>query len=449
MTLSQQFADFVIALRFEDLSAQAVTHAKDLLLDHIGVAAFGATTSWGKAVADTVRRLGGVEESSFYFAGQKTSMPHAAFVNGTFAHAFELDDSFGGVHPGSCVIPAAIAAAERENADGRTLITGIVAGYEILGRLSDAMRHISVKGHHPTGTIGPFGAAVATGKILALNSADMVAALGLAGNFPTGVCEFYLGTMEKRVFAGRAAESGIMATLLAQAGVTGASTIFEGEFGFCRVFSATPKLEKLTEALGTQFYTGRPYVKRYASAGTTHPYIDAAFNLYQRHPQRLADSESIREIRIEGPELILNRRRSETDIKDVMAAQYSIPYVVACTLSGGRPGIREFSAEGIRNHNVQSLLARCKAVPHQEFAGMGKITVSFHAGDEDHIDVENTNLPIAEAQREDITNKFYDLVSALFKKTEKAEPMVRMIENLENLRDVGALTRLMRVESQL
>jgi 2-methylcitrate dehydratase PrpD len=447
MTLSQQFSAFLVSLKFEDLPSLVVTHAKDLLLDHIGVAAFGATTSWGKAVADTVRRLGGVEESSFYFVGQKSSMPHAAFVNGTFAHAFELDDSFGGVHPGSCIIPAAIAAAERKNANGRALIAGIVAGYEILGRLSQVMRHISVKGHHPTGTIGPFGATAAAGKIIGLEVDEMVSALGLAGNFPTGVCEFYRGTMEKRVFAGRAAESGIMATLLAQAGVTGASTIFEGEFGFCRVFSEAPKLEKLTEGLGTQFYTGRPYVKRYASAGTTHPYIDAALSLRQRHKQRLADSHTIGEIRISAPELILNRRRSETEITDVMAAQYSIPYTIATTLARGRPGIREFSEEGIRDHNVQSLLARCKTVPYRDGADMGRITVTFEAGDEDGAEVQNTNLPIVQTRREEIASKFYDLASVLFGKTGKSEKIVSLIENLENVPDVTTLTALMRIGS--
>jgi 2-methylcitrate dehydratase PrpD len=447
MTLSQQFSEFVVLLKFQDLPALAVTHAKGLVLDHIGVAAFGATTSWGKAVAETIGRLGGVEESSYYFAGRKTSISHAAFVNGTFAHAFELDDSFGGVHPGSCIIPAAIAAGERENADGRALITGVVAGYEILGRLSEAMRHISVRGHHPTGTIGPFGAAVAAGKVIGLNVPDMVSALGLAGNFPTGVCEFYRGTMEKRVFAGRASESGILAALLAQAGVTGASTIFEGEFGFCRVFSEAPKLEKLTEALGTEFYTGRPYVKRYASAGTTHPFIDAALTLHEQHKQALADSASVAEIRIEGPELMLNRRRSETKITDVMAAQYSIPYVVSSALFRGRPGIRDFSDKGIENPGVQRLLTRCTAVPHREYAGMGKITVRFQHGGDVSADITNTNLPIAQVAPQEITKKFYDVASVLFGQTEPLEKVFKAIDTLENMTNVRALTELMTVES--
>jgi 2-methylcitrate dehydratase PrpD len=196
MFLSQQIAEFVSKLDFDDLPPAVVSQAKDLLLDHIGVAAYGATTSWGKAVAETVRRFGGAQESSFYFTEHRAPALHAAFVNGTFAHAFELDDSFGGVHPGSVVIPAAIAAGERQGADGRAVITAIVAGYEILGRLSEAMRHISVKGHHPTGTIGPFGSAAAAGKLFDLSNDHLISALGLAGNFPTGVCEFYRGTME-------------------------------------------------------------------------------------------------------------------------------------------------------------------------------------------------------------------------------------------------------------
>ena len=309
------------------------------------------------------------------------------------------------------------------------------------------MRHISVRGHHPTGTIGPFGAAVAAGKIIGLNVPDMVSALGLAGNFPTGVCEFYRGTMEKRVFAGRASESGILAALLAQAGVTGASTIFEGEFGFCRVFSEAPKLEKLTEALGTEFYTGRPYVKRYASAGTTHPFIDAALTLHEQHKQALADSASVAEIRIEGPELMLNRRRSETKITDVMAAQYSIPYVVSSALFRGRPGIRDFSDKGIENPGVQRLLTRCTAVPHREYAGMGKITVRFQHGGDVSADVTNTNLPIAQVAPQEITKKFYDVASVLFGQTEPLEKVFKAIDTLENMTNVRALTELMTVES--
>ena len=449
MVLSQQISEFVTGLEFDDLSPGVVSMAKDLLLDHIGVAAYGATTSWGRAVAETVRSLGGAAESSLYFTDYRAPTLHAAFVNGTFAHAFELDDSFGGVHPGSVVIPAAIAAGEKKGADGRAVITAIVAGYEILGRLSAAMRHISVRGHHPTGTIGPFGSAVAAGKIFGLDPHQMVAALGLAGNFPTGVCEFYRGTMEKRVFAGRASDSGILACLLAQVGITGASTIFEGEFGFCKVFSEAPKLEKLTEALGREFYIGRVYVKRYPSAGTTHPYIDAVLSMHEQHKEKFQDLANVREILIEGPELILNRRRSEVAIGDVMAAQYSIPYVIACALARGRPGIGEFTDEGIRNGDVQHLLSRCKTMPsvESEFAGMGKITVRLRRGGDVSREVVNTNLPVADVARVEITKKFYDVVSALFRQSEQPEKIAGAIEKMEDLRDIRMLTGMMTLSS--
>jgi 2-methylcitrate dehydratase PrpD len=169
--------------------------------------------------------------------------------------------------------------------------------------------------------------------------------------------------------------------------------------------------------------------------------------LYERHQDRFANLENVSEIRIEGPELILNRRRSEVAITDVMAAQYSIPYVVASVLSRGRPGIREFTDEGIRNAKVQHLLTRCKTVPFAEFAGMGKITVRFQSGGEVSREVTNTNVPVADVARAEIMKKFYDVASVLFRQTEQPEKIARAIEKLENLRDIRILTEMMTLSS--
>ena len=300
-TISEVIAKFVTGLSFDKLPSSVVSRSKDLILDHLGVSAFGATTPWGRAVAETIRPLAGIPESSIYFTSDKVPAVNAAFVNGTFAHGFELDDHYKGAHSGCVVIPAALAVGERQQIDGRTLITAVVCGYEILARLARAMPHISDRGHHTTGTLGPFGSAVAAGKILGLDRDRLVAALGIAGNFPTGVCEFYKGTMEKRVFAGRAAQSGVLACLLADAGITGAKTIFEGEVGFCHAFSDRPDLKQLTDGLGEKFHTEGVYLKRYPCAGTNHPYIDAALSLHEKAEGHIASMmNKIDQIIIEG-----------------------------------------------------------------------------------------------------------------------------------------------------
>jgi 2-methylcitrate dehydratase PrpD len=411
----------------------------------LGVAAFGATTPWGTAVAETMRPLAGVGESSIYFTAAKVPALNAAFVNGTFAHGFELDDHYKGAHSACVVIPAAIAIGERQRIDGRALITAIVCGYEILARLARAMPHISDRGHHTTGTLGPFGSAVAAGKILGLNRERLVAALGIAGNFPTGVCEFYKGTMEKRVFAGRAAQSGVLACLLAEKGITGARTIFEGEVGFCHTFSERPDLKKLTDGLGEKFHTEGVYLKRYPCAGTNHPYIDAAVLLSQKQNGPLGCAAHIHKIIIEGGKKyhgkeILNRRRVAGEVQDVMSAQYSIPYAVAVTLSRGRPGVQEFSEDIIKDPEVQGLLGKCKIVRRERFSGMGRLTVKFTDGTSASQDVIDTNVPIGKINRDAVIEKFLSLSSYVLG-AEGAQTVVEAVQRLEDLSDVSELTK--------
>ncbi|MBI2989108.1 MAG: MmgE/PrpD family protein [Deltaproteobacteria bacterium] len=446
-TISEGIAEFVSGLEFDHIPPSIVSKTKDLVLDHLGVASFGATTTWGKAVAKTVGELGGREESSIYFTRRRAPAMHSALVNGTFAHGFELDDHYRGVHSGCVVIPAAIAAGEREGIDGRTLITAIVCGYEVLARLAMAMPHISDHGHHTTGTLGAFGSAVAAGKILGLDTACLTSALGLAGNFPTGLCEFYRGTMEKRVFAGRASESGILASLLARAGVTGAKTIFEGDLGFCRTFGERVALEKLLEGLGERFYTEKFYLKRYPCAGTNHPHIDAAAALHDGNQEVFAHAENVCGIVIEGGKRyrgkdILNRRRVALEVQGVMAAQYSIPYAVVVALYRGRPGVRDFSEESIADPAIQSLLRRCKVVRRERFSGMGKITVKLRDGGSLSRDVVDTNLTVAEVNKEALVDKFLDLTSSTFERGQ-AEEIMQSVERLEALTDVRRLTEIL------
>ena len=450
-TISEVIAGFVTDLRFDNLPSSVVSRAKELILDHLGVAAFGATTPWGIAVAETIRPLGGVQESSIYFTSDKVPALNAAFVNGTFAHGFELDDHYKGAHSACVVIPAALAVGEKQRIDGRTLVTALVAGYEILARLARTMPHISDRGHHTTGTLGPFGSAVAAGKILDMNPVQLVAALGIAGNFPTGVCEFYKGTMEKRLFAGRAAQSGVLACLLAGAGITGAKTIFEGEVGFCHTYSDRPDLKQLTAGLGEKFHTEGVYLKRYPCAGTNHPYIDAALSLYEKRKDAFAREENIAQIIIEGGKKyrgkeILNRRRVAAHVQDVMGAQYSVLYAVAVTLRRGRPGVQEFSLDTIRDAKLQRLLGKCKVVRHARFSGMGRLTVKFADGTSVAHDVIDTNVPVGKINEDAISEKFFTLSSYLLE-NRQAEKVIKTVRSLEELSDVNELTRMLTVRA--
>ncbi|MBI4332843.1 MAG: MmgE/PrpD family protein [Chloroflexi bacterium] len=445
MTISENLADILLGMDYKQIPSSAVSSAKKLLLDHFCVAAVGRSTSWAQAVSSVVGRLGGVPESSVYFTGAKLPAMRAAFVNGTYAHGFELDDHGGvGMHAGAVVIPAALATGQRQGIDGRAFITAMVAGYEVGARLSTAMGSISEFGFHPTGTMGALPAAAAAGKVLGLDREQFVSALGLAGNFPTGVKEFIHGTQEKRVFAGRASESGILSCLLAAAGITGARTIFEGEFGFCRSFSKDPDLNKITQGFGEQFLIDRWLIKRYPCAGAIDPYIEAATRLHQRNPQAFRKGGGLSAIAIAGSRV--NAQRSIVDVHDVMAAQYSIPYAVCVTLRHGRPAIWSFSEEAINGAGVQTLLKRCEV--GGEYPGKGRITVRLADGTALVEEVIETQKRVAEMDQQEVIDKGIEMITASAG-AEAARELVqrldRMVSGIEDAPDIRKVMEQMPV----
>ena len=82
------------------------------------------------------------------------------------------------------------------------------------------------RGFQSTGTCDVFGTAAAAGRLL-FGSADekILAAIGLAGSYPSGVAQFYYsGASGKRIQAAHAAQSGVAAALLTQLALAARST---------------------------------------------------------------------------------------------------------------------------------------------------------------------------------------------------------------------------------
>ena len=183
--LSSVYAEFVTKTRYEELDAEVVQQAKKLLLDGLGVSLAGyRLMEFPRIVVDYMAELGGKEEATLI--GRKMRIPaiNALFGNASCAHALDMDDGhrFGAVHPGTVIIPSALAVAEMAGADPKALIAGIVVGYEVMIRLAMAMVPSSLtRGFHITGITGPFGAAAAAGKIMGLTREQMAGAFGMAG----------------------------------------------------------------------------------------------------------------------------------------------------------------------------------------------------------------------------------------------------------------------------
>mgnify|MGYP003346960316 CR=1 FL=1 len=221
----------------------------------------------------------------FRSRSRRADLLDAAFLGGTAAHGIELDDGYrhGSAHCGCVVIPAVIPMAADRKASGAQLIEAIVCGYETNIALARAcapdLRH---RGFHPTSAVGPFGAAMATGKLRGLNAQQLANALGLAASSSAGLFAFVAGGGDvKRLHAGHASREGMQAALLAEQGTEGPPNVIEGRDGFMQAFAfgRIDKARPITLPPQAEYGITDCYIKPYACCLLTHATVDAARTL--------------------------------------------------------------------------------------------------------------------------------------------------------------------------
>jgi 2-methylcitrate dehydratase PrpD len=221
LELTSRLAAFAAGLDPTSLPREVSERTKRLVLDLCGIALRARHDAESTpALLAAVRRLGLLRAEGLRGNGASVigdadtwSPAAAALVNGTLAHSLDFDDTHarGSIHPSAPVVPAAFAAAEIDRASGADLLAGIVAGYEVLIRLSialDPAAHYD-RGFHPTATCGAFGAAAAAARVLGLDADGIACAFGIALSQAAGSMQFlHNGAWTKRFQVGYAAMNG-------------------------------------------------------------------------------------------------------------------------------------------------------------------------------------------------------------------------------------------------
>lgn len=349
--------DFIHRLDFEELPSALVEQAKRHLLDTLGAALAGTTSEIARK---TFRQLALSEPrgSARVWGTDTCFSPRVA------AHALELDDTGGCDHSGAVVVPALLAVLpliERE-VSGRELLTAMVAGYEVGRRVLEACGGYSSHnqdGWHSTGTCGVFAAAAACAKLLALDPHALRSAVTLSGSFSAGLWAFiHDGSQSKKLHAGRAAESGVHAALLAQAGIEGPSHLFDDVWGgFLTTLAPThADPAALTTGLGERWRLSRCSIKPYASCRGTHAAIDA---LAQLMAQASVDAQGIERVEVRlSP--FLDQMCGTRDLANLANAQMSLPYALAAQAEFGDAGLDAYAAEQRRSPRLLALMERIR-----------------------------------------------------------------------------------------
>lgn len=342
-------------------SAAAQVTCRQLIFDIIALAVAARDTVYVKAALASAADEG---SCTAFGHDRMLGLYDAALVNGTAAHGEDYDDTFEGgpIHAGAVIVPAVLAIAEKRGLDGAAVMRGIAVGTELMCRMSLVAPQATHKASfHPTAIFGAPAAAAAVGAALGLGEETVARALGISGSLASGIIEYLAdGSSTKRLHAGAAAQSGIRAALLAEAGFTGPLSVFEGSHGLYKAFapSKQPDFSHLVDGLGTNWILETLAFKPYACGTMTQPFIDCARELAKAGVQ----AEDIVSITCKVGEGTVHRLWEPLAKKHAppngYAGKFSTPYCIAVGFTDGEAGLGQFTDERVLDPALRALAAK-------------------------------------------------------------------------------------------
>jgi 2-methylcitrate dehydratase PrpD len=359
VTQTKTLCAHLAGARFTDLSAAAQREARRGVLDWIGCALAGSTHPTIAKLLDVLHEVGGRAQATVLGRGLRLGRLDAPLANGQMGHVLDFDDThMGGVvlHASSPVLAALLSLAERSGASGAELMLAYATGFEAGIRSGWTAPGHHKGGWHLTGTLGTIAAAVAAGKLIGLDAQKLTHAMGIAGTQAAGMQQ-NRGTMCKSFHAGKAAQNGVLAALLAERGFDSTQEIIEGRRGFCRVYSDAAAPERLTEGLGGKWLIETNGHKPYACGVVLHPLIDAVIAI--RNRERI-DPAAISEIDLRVHPFVL----SITDVVEPssgLQSKFSTVHSAAIALIDGAAGIAQYADARAADPAVAALRRKVKA----------------------------------------------------------------------------------------
>lgn len=354
MTLLQAFGQFIEASYQTGFPASTLHGARRALLDWHGALIAGADTEAASLLREAYKDEFGVGNCSVAGSQKKVFPRAAAFMNGTISHIAEFDDIFrdGAYHPACPTISAAIALAESRNDSVEDLLAAIIIGYEVSTRISKVIQPSHYRYFHTTGTVGVFGAAAACAYLLRLNASQACAAMATAGTFASGLQQaFRSDSMTKPMHPGHAAEVGLNAALLAQAGMTGTPDLLEGDAGFGAALCENPRWDELFIGLGSSWNIEQMTFKNHGCCGHNFPAIDAVSYLLNAHA---IDPRQIQKIRV-GAYKATAEVCHYVHPKTPFEAKFSLTYTVSARIILGRVRERAFLENALNNPQIHAM----------------------------------------------------------------------------------------------
>jgi 2-methylcitrate dehydratase PrpD len=353
-----RLADAAAAWQHCPLPAETERHARRAMLDWFAALFPGCAQPPATLLAIAMKSEGGAARSICYVDGAVVSLRQAALINATASHTVEFDDIYrdAGYHPACPTISAALAAAQATGASMDRLLRAIVAGYEVSCRIALAVQPSHYRYWHTTGTVGTFGAAVATALLLGCDAPRIAHAIATAATFAGGLQQALRGEgMSKPLHPGHAADAGALAAMAAAEGVTGSLDILHGEVGFAAATSANAgRWHHALEGLGGWLAIHSMTFKNHGCCGHIFPSLDAVRFLQS---QNVFTADDVLEIRVGGyseTKRMCDRPNPATE----QDARFSTQYCIAAMLILGAVRLAAFDRASLSRPDIRAILPK-------------------------------------------------------------------------------------------
>jgi 2-methylcitrate dehydratase PrpD len=375
-----------------------------------------------------------------------TTTLNAALANGMFCHADETDDTHPPTrsHPGTSVIPAALALAERDQLSGERLLRAMVLGYDLCARTLlalDATRYAATGRH--AGAMGQlFGATAASCALLRLDARKVRYALSYAAEHVGGIATMFRDTehIEKAyAMGGMPAHDGLSAALMASLGFTGVEDVFAGEPNFFSIFIDRAKPEEMINDLGRRFEIMRGGIKRWTIGGPIQGPMHVLYDLIREHRFKADDVEKL-VARVPAAELKVVDNRDMPDI--------SLQHLLAVMLVDGT---MTFAAahdyRRVNDPKVRKMRGRIEAVADPSIPAPVRgwrciMEVTLKDGRTlTHQTMAAKGSPDNPLNREEVAEKARDLIGPVLGKT-RGEALIAALYDIGRVKDVRTLRRL-------
>ena len=445
--LVDRLSAYIAASGEAKLPEAVIKKTKHHILDTLGAILCGSRLKPGRLAKEHVEKQGGAPEAQVAGSPVVTTAIHAAFAMAMMAHSDETDDSHerAGMHPGCGIVPAALAVADREEADGLRFLKGVVAGYDVGCRITQALGVENVRRRalslHGIGS--NFGAAAAAASVLGLREGLVRYVWDYAAQQDSGKYYWVRDTdhVEKAfVFAAMGARNGVTAAILVQSGFTGIADVFSGEHNYFESFSPIANRELLVEELGSRYEIQLTDIKKFSVGAPIQAPLDALLILREKHGLNAANVQSmIARVPDDRVMIVRDRNMPDVDLRHVLAV---------ALIDGGMTFAASHSYERMQDPAVLAVRERITLVGDPELrtarikrGGIVEITTTDGAKLREHVELVR-GRPGNPMSDEEIEQKCTDLMGPVLGK-ERTQKLIDRVWNLEKVKNVRDLRPLL------